>query len=148
MQQEPTTLQGFRDIEPLQAPVMAAPDSMAVVLLLIALILLLAYGLWRWFNSPKAKAKRRLARIDRQIRLQRMDRQQASAMLSSILCQTLQLPHVSSKTPLPEALHHRQEQWQAFTHTLSVARFSTSDMETTQLIALVSETNHWLKRWP
>jgi hypothetical protein len=150
MKSQPTTLNGILDIEPPLAPGQDYMDltSITFTLLLFFLLLSLAYGIFRWYFSPRAKAKRQLKVMLRDIKQQRLNSHQVGFNLATILCHSLGLAGITQRSLLPDSLAPHRERWESFIHRLSATRFSAMEMDNSELASLVEDAGFWLRRWP
>jgi hypothetical protein len=150
MQSQPTALEGIHDIELPLPPKQDYIDltSIGLIILLSLLALSLAYVFFRWYFSPRAKAKRQLKEMMRELKQHRVNSHQVGFNLSAILCRSLGLAGITQRSPLPDSLALYYDRWESFIRRLSTARFSAREMDSAELTSLLEDADFWLRRWP
>ena len=153
MQETPTVLEGILDIEPPAMPILYALEYNAfsiifVSLLIIALLLLTTFFLWRRYFSVKGLARRRLSTLQNYFKKQQLENHDTAFELSNILREGLKLKQLSTRTALPEKLYLHNDRWRIFLNRLSIARYSPQRYEPEQVALLFEDAEFWLNRWP
>ena len=153
MQENPTVLEGILDIEPPAMPILYALEYNAfsiifVSLIIIALLLITTYLLWRRYFSVRGIARRRLARLQHYFKKQQLEHHDTAFELSNILREGLNLKQLSNRTALPEKLHSHNDRWRTFLDRLSIARYSPKGYEPKQVALLFEDAEFWLSCWP
>ncbi len=111
-------------------------------LALAGLLLLLGFGLWRILRSPRARARRRLARLPDSA----PDVQALAFQLAAILREGLGVSRLAADRPPPRrpALAAR---WAVFVKRLDQARYRPPPGPAESRQALVRECRFWLAKW-
>jgi len=153
MRENSNPLQGILDIESPAIPVQLVFEQHAleivfVVFLILGALLGTSYLMWRHYFSIRGKAKRRLARLKKNVTLRQINNHEAVFQLSSILRSGLCLQQISKNSPLPNKVLPQHIRWARFLDELSIARYSVSQNKTSQVQLLLGEANYWLRLWP
>lgn len=125
-------------IIPEQAPVVASSHW----LLFAVLLIVIAFGLWKWLQfrkQYKQKALRKITLLQRD--LSQLKPQQAAKQLATILSAGLKVTRLSLYFP-----NEKVEQWQAFKQKLDTACYSTQTQSKDELAMLIKQSRTWLKQ--
>jgi hypothetical protein len=166
MQQEPGALSGILDIEAPVAPLATGELWLAVA---AALVLLagIVYLAWRRHTSPRARARRRLAALQRSYDQRQVDGRHAAFELAAILREAYGVSHLSAAhfipsfrrmpessllKPLDSGIRRNDEsvelRWHEFIDGLSTTRYAAHDIDPAQLDALFRNAREWLRHAP
>lgn len=98
MPQEPGALTGILAIEPPMAPPDAG-DMWLTVTVTLVLLAGIAYMVRRWHSSPRTRARRRLAALQRVLDQRQIDSRRAVFELAAILRDAFGVHHLSTHVP-------------------------------------------------
>lgn len=150
-----SSLHGIQDLRPLAIPPQHGSSAWLIAIALSALMLA-GWWLWRRWQNPRARANRRLRRLQRSAnpcgRSARLDRELAREVARA-LASGIGAHYLGSNTRLPTPLRHQQARWQDFLTRLSRCRYAGHDnhprpARPNQLAELAGEARYWLRQWP
>ncbi len=141
-------IDGIYDIQPLAAPAFSSLELTLLSLFSLLVVSVLLYTFWLLFYSAKAIAKRKIKKTYNDFLQKKLDENNTTYQLCSVLCQGLKLNQINTDTILPVHLNAYRQDWGLFTKTISDLRYSKNKKSPAELKALFNSTLYWLKLWP
>ena len=147
------TLEGIVDIEPPSIPALynlqiSAINISVVGLILIGISLIISVIIWRRYLSTKGKSRHQLLKLQKNVSVKSINNQCAACEISRILRRNLGLSHILTRENLPDEIVAHQSRWDIFTERLSVACFSSHEIEAEIISSLFEDAHFWIKSWP
>ena len=152
MSDKNNTLQGILDIAPPAAPWQHtwetnAADIVTTSLILLSLLTLIGFIVWRQHFSYKAQARRRIYNLAKQVKAKHISDKYAAFQLADILRESFGLTQLSPCSELPAPLKAHQLRWQAFNESLAISRYANQS-DTQPIQELIDDAHCWLRQWP
>lgn len=140
-------IDGIYDIQPLFRPAYSTLETIVLVLLLTSAVIVSAYYIWKFLFSRKAITKRKILALQLKYSKNSIDAHDCIYQLCYLIQHGLKLKQLGIKTPLPEKLASKKDEWNSFISTLSNLRYAKNN-NTKKLNALFGDSLYWLKTLP
>lgn len=148
MDQPRDPFQSLVDIEPPLPPpepawpMVIAGAGMTVVLALAAVLV------WRWYRSPRVRARRRLKALQRAYQHAHVDPRTTAFWVAAILRDGLGLQRLSGRRPREALDGDAGKRWRQFLERLEKGRFTRDGCSPGEVATLVREAHDWLRQHP